>query len=787
MRFVKTAESILNIPSGFTRVEYLQSSGTQYIDTGVKYDINKTYQIKNKIVYTGTQAQSQGNGWDAGGQNSISSTGDIPVGSDILARNAIGKVIELTQTINSGSSTLSVYNYIVDGISLPEASRSHSSLSQYAGNGGYGIFAMYSTSAYNYFCKAKCYKYKILENNVLVRDFIPCVDPLGRACMYDLVGKKAYYNQGTGEFTVGRQIIPVEYLESTGTQYIDTGIAGSDSLKIGVICQATAQDKAVIGCGTSPSEERLQIFADVNYYSCRLNNVRTVSNVSTLSKATIVLDVPNKKYTINGTEFEINYTGNLSNRNLYLFNRNVVNDGAYGFQGCIWKCWIEDNGVLVRDFIPCKDENNVGFMFDTLSDNVYENAGTGAFVVGPNKYKMKLRLIKDNILPTGYTQVEYLESTGTQYIDTGYIPTNSTGMKLSWTREDNNDRAVMGTRHSSAGDTRFFIGAYSQGMYISWNTLYVVPTTTQINTFYETSMNYKNDRKRVLNGTELSQITETLASINQPIYLFYIPFATNKALSKIKYAQITEGSELVRDFIPALDPSGTPCMYDLVSKTPFYNAGTGTFTTGKPVLPIVRFPVDPIPGYKIVNYLGSDSTAYIDTGVSGANDNLKIEMDFSYSKFYAYGYFFSNYESEQHDTTRFLLDASNNSRGLAYINTKSQNGAIYTPYNLTMNNKHNVIITKTTVSIDGVITTNPSPPVGTANTKNIILFNRGADSYTDKRDVGMRCWSFKIYDNNILVRNFIPVVRLLDNKAGMWDTVSKQFYGNAGTGDFITG
>ena len=28
-------------------------------------------------------------------------------------------------------------------------------------------------------------------------------------------------------------------------------------------------------------------------------------------------------------------------------------------------------------------------------------------------------------LPSGYTQVEYIESTGTQYIDTGYIPNNN--------------------------------------------------------------------------------------------------------------------------------------------------------------------------------------------------------------------------------------------------------------------------------------------------------------------------------------------------------------------------
>lgn len=31
------------------------------------------------------------------------------------------------------------------------------------------------------------------------------------------------------------------------------------------------------------------------------------------------------------------------------------------------------------------------------------------------------------------------------------------------------------------------------------------------------------------------------------------------------------------NLIPALDPNGTPCMYDKISHSPFYNAGTGEF------------------------------------------------------------------------------------------------------------------------------------------------------------------------------------------------------------------
>lgn len=50
-----------------------------------------------------------------------------------------------------------------------------------------------------------------------------------------------------------------------------------------------------------------------------------------------------------------------------------------------------------------------------------------------------------------------------------------------------------------------------------------------------------------------------------------------------------------------------------------------------------------------------------------------------------------------------------------------------------------------------------------------------------------RMYYCKIYDNDILVRDFIPAIRDSDGKAGLYDLVTNQFYTNAGTGaDFTT-
>ena len=52
---------------------------------------------------------------------------------------------------------------------------------------------------------------------------------------------------------------------------------------------------------------------------------------------------------------------------------------------------------------------------------------------------------------------------------------------------------------------------------------------------------------------------------------------TNSAVGKIYSAKVTINGELVRDFLPALDTSNVPCLYDKISKKYFYNSGTGNF------------------------------------------------------------------------------------------------------------------------------------------------------------------------------------------------------------------
>ncbi len=51
-----------------------------------------------------------------------------------------------------------------------------------------------------------------------------------------------------------------------------------------------------------------------------------------------------------------------------------------------------------------------------------------------------------------------------------------------------------------------------------------------------------------------------------------------------------------------------------------------------------------------------------------------------------------------------------------------------------------------------------------------------------------KTYYWKIFNNNVLVRNFVPCYRKNDNSVGLYDTISKQFYTNPeGTGTFGKG
>ena len=186
-----------------------------------------------------------------------------------------------------------------------------------------------------------------------------------------------------------------------------------------------------------------------------------------------------------------------------------------------------------------------------------------------------------------FTPIEYLESTGTQYINTGVVfsgpnarvilrfePTNVNhygrhtyaGAQPGWTFIANNVApGKLGVYHGSLNATQ-----WSQAD-ISVNTIYTLDMVQEGNTF-----SYK------INNIENSAYT-TISYTSSPYILFGTSIGSAYAefsQMRLYYAKIYDNGVLIRDFIPGLDQNGVPCMYDNVSRQYFYNSGTGDFIAG---------------------------------------------------------------------------------------------------------------------------------------------------------------------------------------------------------------
>jgi hypothetical protein len=69
---------------------------------------------------------------------------------------------------------------------------------------------------------------------------------------------------------------------------------------------------------------------------------------------------------------------------LLLFSNHTTTGGIGGLAEMrVYACQIFQNDVLVKDFVPVRI-GQVGYMYDTVSGELFGNLGTGDFTLGPD-------------------------------------------------------------------------------------------------------------------------------------------------------------------------------------------------------------------------------------------------------------------------------------------------------------------------------------------------------------------------------------------------------------------
>lgn len=179
-------------------------------------------------------------------------------------------------------------------------------------------------------------------------------------------------------------------------------------------------------------------------------------------------------------------------------------------------------------------------------------------------------------LPSGYTELESIECTGTQYIDTGVSPTKSTKFQFAITMKALTGDVIIGDMTNDNNDYRIF--NYQGAVYWDMSSSRLIASANSLpvgeRAEFEVGNNYvKKNGIMLVSGDAL-----TALSIPQTIHVFGTGQGTCKAV--IECLTIWESDTRVRDFIPCKNPSGAVGLYDTVNDTFYGNSGTGTFVAG---------------------------------------------------------------------------------------------------------------------------------------------------------------------------------------------------------------
>ena len=204
----------------------------------------------------------------------------------------------------------------------------------------------------------------------------------------------------------------------------------------------------------------------------------------------------------------------------------------------------------------------------------------------------RFRPLGDGGLPPGYKRVEFLENTGTQYLALPVAYGRTSGFAVRYKVKPYPTYNYLSIiRYSGkflnvgriAGDSVTGIAASSSPSITAF-----VENNGKIFAAYN---EYESGKIKVASQGEEKETdiphTPAYGETVTPLYLMAYDreanlgvFLPSLAHYSLYEARFTLGPKLVNRFVPALDPTGTPCMFDTVSKQAFKNDGSGQFIAG---------------------------------------------------------------------------------------------------------------------------------------------------------------------------------------------------------------
>lgn len=181
----------------------------------------------------------------------------------------------------------------------------------------------------------------------------------------------------------------VEYIESTGTQYVVLDYVPNDKTVVELDVQSTDISVMLNGVFNNSARFNFGISTEnVHPWFAGIGSSNTSIPISAdTSRHVLTLDAANKTYSVSGVGSWNCGSGSVSGntKRMELFARNQTHSGSNKGKMRVYECKIIEDGAVLMNYVPVANENRiVGALCDVLTGELITNAGTGAFIIGPD-------------------------------------------------------------------------------------------------------------------------------------------------------------------------------------------------------------------------------------------------------------------------------------------------------------------------------------------------------------------------------------------------------------------
>ena len=631
-------------------LDYVESTGSQYVDTGV---IGKsgTRMVAEMEWVAKPSVQSTFCGASNGGKyvTPYTSAGSHQVGYASLSQYQIQDGsksnpdirFRVETTLEAGAQSINVRS--LDGSGYNGARTYNDAATVDLGCNLY-LFARNDSGTANQYSSARIFSVMFWQKDgngdwQLVRHFLPCRKG-SRAALYDKVEGTIHFPQG-GDLAVGetlpRPLDFVQWVQSDGASgdrrlYIDTGVPGKAGTGMtaemswvekpessSVFCGAMSSDgkyfTLYVGNGThrmgydSWSEAQIQGGGNAANASIRY----CIS--SFLTGSSQYLNV--KALDGSGYDGTRTYTTSAAvdtAQTLYLFARNDA--GTPNQFSCVrlYSLMLTNEVGVLRDFIPCVADNGKAGLYDRVSERVFfpkaiAEGATAEFSLATEVGAVTNRSVTANWPLTG---PEWIAANGTNdYVNLGVVARDGTRMvaEVEW-----NDLPAAATFCGAATNTssglftnyRVTPDFHRMGYYNGSSTLSGGNGAPAAGVRYRVETSLKNGEqiisvKKLDNGTwsPVGDGTRTVnlsfpagfANLGIPLYLFARNFNGRPdefAPARLYFLKLWQDGSLVRDIRPAYYPDGnTPALFDRLNWVWYFNDGGYSLKAGGDPKPFV--------------------------------------------------------------------------------------------------------------------------------------------------------------------------------------------------------